>query len=263
MGHPRAHRLFSTNLPIIGREVRAVLPRVGPHLSATDLALAGVRGLAEAAQSYEPLHEGGFVRHATSVVRCALVDTIRAALAERGAGVPRPTRVREVATALAVQLGRSATVTEVVQVLPRPEPSSDLGLPARVRMLEAHDRILAARQQAADSCETLRGVQERACRIDPRTRYILEQTYRRDRPSVDLSDELELTPARVEELRLEGLRAFAGQDIHIPSESANVRTTPAARVVGLDKLANDVVTTQLSFIPTQFAGLGRARPAPR
>src|ERR1017187_2045609 len=71
-------QLVRSHLPVVNYVVSEIAGRIPRHVCRTDLVSAGMAGLAQAAKSYQPDRGVSFQRFASSRIRGAILDELRA-----------------------------------------------------------------------------------------------------------------------------------------------------------------------------------------
>ncbi|SDX08949.1 RNA polymerase sigma factor FliA [Marinobacter mobilis] len=113
----QAHQLVESHAPLVKKIALHLLARLPDSVQLDDLMQAGMIGLLEAAQKYQPTKGASFETYAGIRIRGAIVDEIR-----KGDWVPRSVhrnarRVSEAIRAIESRMGREAQDVEVAEEL--------------------------------------------------------------------------------------------------------------------------------------------------
>ncbi|MDO5672864.1 MAG: sigma-70 family RNA polymerase sigma factor [Actinomycetaceae bacterium] len=208
--------LIVDNLPLVGYHVSEMLRRVPSHVQREDLAAAGSLALVQAAHSFDPSQGVPFHKYAAFRVRGAMVDELRGMdWASRGVR-QRAKQLEEVQQTLMASSGRVPT---------REELASALG--CDVAQVEAIQHDVNRKILSIDGSEEYTAIQivdpemgpedrvltdERqlylhaaVAALPERLRYVVQETYFKDRQVSELAEELDVTQSRVSQLRSEAL----------------------------------------------------------
>lgn len=206
-------------MPLVGRCVRRMASRVPRHVGQDDLMSAGLLGLTQAAQSWDPARGVSFEHFGRRRIEGALLDELRSRdwasrSARRGsrrlhlvtdgltARLGRDPRMAEVAEELGVTVdevarlrehGRRATVLPLEAVAPGGSDG-----PADEPSTDPVDELLAR--------EMRRGLRDAVHTLPERLRRVVVEYFFEDRPMKDIAEDLGVTVSRVSQLRSEALK---------------------------------------------------------
>lgn len=210
--------LVREHLALVGHAVRSAMSRVPGHVSRDDLASAGMLALVLAAQRYDESQGVPFPAYASTRIRGAILDELRAMDWASRSVRRRAREVEDVRGRLAGELGRPVTDTEVAQALGigSDELSShqaDLSraMVASLSEMQAGgmDLLLPSRGPAPDEVlehrERLAYLQDAVSTLPERLRIVVEGHFFNDRPMTEIAEELGVTQSRVSQLRGEAL----------------------------------------------------------
>ncbi|MFD1505468.1 sigma-70 family RNA polymerase sigma factor [Georgenia yuyongxinii] len=215
-GRQEQDELIVENLPLVGYHVSEMIRRVPAHVQRDELAAAGSLALVQAARAFNPELGVPFGRYAAVRVRGAIVDELRGMdWASRGAR-HRARRLAETSEQLTAALGRTPTREELAEAL-----GVDVAEVEATRG-DAERRVLSIDADGAAAAESLTagglGPEERLL-VDEKLRYlsagvselpdrlrlVVEELFFRDRPVVELAEELGVTQSRISQLRTQAL----------------------------------------------------------
>lgn len=195
-------------LPMVERLARKLARRLPAHIEVADLVGAGVLGLMEALQRYEPAREVSFASYAAFRVRGAMLDELRRRdLMARDAR--RETKqIQGVITALRAQLGRSPEDQEVAEAL-----GSELGsflrrleklAPVQIYSLEDEDIDVRLHSPCAFEEVNKTQLKKRLVtalgRLGERTQRVLHLYYQEDLTLREIGEVLEISESRVSQI---------------------------------------------------------------
>ncbi|WP_333810885.1 sigma-70 family RNA polymerase sigma factor [Timonella senegalensis] len=222
--------LVETHMHVVGYHVTEMLQRVPPQVTRDELASAGYLALVQTALSYDESSGVPFPRYAAIRIKGALVDELRSMdWVSRGAR----RKIREYAKTVEVMtanLGRAPSRDEIAASLGIVTSEVDAirdTAETKVLSYDAYDGSLAISVPAnAPTPEAEVLMSERmlylrsAIEVLPeRLRYVVEETYFRDRMVTDLAEELGLTQSRVSQLRAEAIALLRdGLNNHLAPE---------------------------------------------
>ncbi len=109
--------LVRSHLPLVNYMVSEIAGRIPRHVCRTDLVSAGMAGLAQAAKSYQPDRGVTFQRFASSRIRGAILDELRARDWASRSVRAKARDLAQVTDKLTAKLGRQPTPVEVAAVM--------------------------------------------------------------------------------------------------------------------------------------------------
>jgi RNA polymerase sigma factor FliA len=211
--------LVRENLPLVGYLVSEMLGRVPAHVSRDDLTSAGLTALVQAAQSFDVARGVPFGRFASTRIRGAIIDELRAcdwasrsvrakarrrdqAVDELAAALGRTPTTAELAEYLGVSVGEIDAVEEDVQravvlsIHGFADPSSlDELVPAGD--VSPDERLVAA--------ERIGYLHDAIAELPERLRVVVVGYFFDERSMADIAEELGVTESRVSQMRAEAL----------------------------------------------------------
>jgi len=110
-------QLVRTHLPLVNYMVSEIAGRIPRHVCRTDLVSAGMAGLAQAAKSYQPERGVSFPRFASSRIRGAILDELRARDWASRSVRAKARELAQVTDQLTSKLGRQASTAEVAAAM--------------------------------------------------------------------------------------------------------------------------------------------------
>lgn len=213
--HP-TNALVVENMALVGYHVNAMLARVPSYVSRADLASAGAFALVKAARVYDESTGVPFARYASLRIKGALIDELRGMdWVSRGAR-RRAREVTEVSDQLTGTLGRTPTRTELAAAMGSSVEDVDTArgdAEVRVLSMEGFDGSIAetvvSREPGPEDSvlvdERLAYLRAGVESLPERLRHVVEELFFRDRPVVELAEELGVTQSRISQLRTEAL----------------------------------------------------------
>lgn len=222
--------LVIAHLDVARRIALRVARRVPDWISIDDLVAAGMMGLAEAANRYDPSRGEPFVAFAEKRIRGAVLDELR-----RGDIMPRRvrTKARQVGKAIRLleqKLGRAPEDEEVAAELDVPveEYRDNLSQLSHVALVEVTPEIarsdaystndeVSPRAQTERS-EMLRLIQDGLKRLGGRDALLLSLYYNEQFTYSEIGDLLEVSESRVCQLHSRALTRLR-LEIHEPQEA--------------------------------------------
>ncbi len=117
-GDPEARaELLSQHLGLVHHTVRQIAARVGDSVAFEDLVGAGMLGLVQAFEGFNPDRGAVFSTYATTRIRGAVLDELRAADWRPRSVRTRARNLREKSAEISRETGRAATPNEVAEAL--------------------------------------------------------------------------------------------------------------------------------------------------
>lgn len=237
--------LVKANIPLVHYAVAEIAAKIPRHVSRDDLVSAAMAGLAQAARNFDVERGIAFDRYASTRIRGALLDELRAcdwasrsvrsrarqvqsAVEELQASFGRSPTNTEIAKHLGTELSTVEAVTEDVhravvlnydsmvadggaeEILPSDQRSPDAILIERERQSYLHDAIDV---------------------LPDRLRHVVEGYFFQERPMKELADELGVTESRVSQMRAEALELLKdGMNSQLDPEIIVDENRPTQRI---------------------------------
>ncbi|MCY1143368.1 sigma-70 family RNA polymerase sigma factor [Actinoplanes sp. Pm04-4] len=210
--------LVRENMALVGHMVREMLFKVPPHVHRDDLASAGYAALVTAAKAFDPTRGIPFGKFAAMRVRGALLDELRGLDWASRSVRARARRAEQARQELTAQLGRTPTDTELAELL-----GVAVGELASVQDDVQRAAVLslqgfqagAAEEMVAEPAlnpeemllhrERIGYLHDAVAVLPERLRFVVEESYLRERPLAEVAAALEVTESRVSQLRTEAL----------------------------------------------------------
>jgi RNA polymerase sigma factor FliA len=243
-----------------------MLFKVPPHVHRDDLASAGYAALVTAAQAYDPARGVPFGKFAAMRVRGALLDELRGLDWASRSVRARARRAEQARQELTARLGRTPTDTELAQLL-----GVAVGELATVQDDVQRAAVLSLQGFAAGAAEEMvtetalnpeemllhrerLGYLHDAVAVLPeRLRFVVEESYLRERPLAEVAAALDVTESRVSQLRTEALALLKdGLTTHLEQQEATAakdgvvarrRALYAAKIAARTTLASRLALT--------------------
>ncbi|WP_127500891.1 sigma-70 family RNA polymerase sigma factor [Actinoplanes solisilvae] len=227
--------LIRDNMALVGHMVREMLFKVPPHVHRDDLASAGYAALVTAAQAYDPSRGVPFGRFAAQRVRGALLDELRGLDWASRSVRARARRAEQARQELSARLGRTPTDTELAELL-----GVAVGELAGVQDDVQRAAVLSLQGFAAGADDLVTdgslnpeemllhrervGYLHDAVAVLPeRLRFVVEESYLRERPLAEVAAALDVTESRVSQLRTEALALLKdGLSTHLDQRGPTV-----------------------------------------
>ncbi len=208
-GRPTRDLLVLHYRPLVAAVVRRTTRRLPAHVEPADLVQAGVLGLIEAIERYDPCRCPRFEGYAAARIRGAVLDELRAQ-----DWVPRAVRLRARETArarehLTVRLRRTTTEREVAEVLQVGPRELNAAAPARLLSIEllregayggAVDAVADGDADPAAGAlerETRRQLWHAVAQLGERDRLVLRLYYLERRTLAEIGRMLGVTESRI------------------------------------------------------------------
>lgn len=258
--------LIRDNMPLVGHMVREMLFKVPPHVHRDDLASAGYAALVTAARAYDPERGIPFARFAAARVRGALLDELRGMDWASRSVRARARRADVARQELTAKLGRTPTGTELAELL-----GVGVGELATVEEDVQRAAVLslqgfatgAAEDMVTDAAlnpeemllhrERIGYLHDAVAVLPERLRFVVEESFLRERPLADVAAELGVTESRVSQLRTEALALLKdGLSRHMEERDAATakdgcvarrRAAYAAQIAGRSTMATRLAVT--------------------
>ncbi|GLY95866.1 sigma-70 family RNA polymerase sigma factor [Actinoplanes sp. NBRC 103695] len=236
--------LIRQHMPLVGHLVRDMLTRIPNHIHRDDLTSAGLHALVTAARGWDPDRGIPFHRFATTRIRGAILDELRAL-----DWATRSVRTKARATDstrqhLTCTLGRTPTPEELAQALGT--TTTDLNQTdtdvqrATVLSLQGFtttsaDDLVTERTPGPEDMLLRReqiGYLHHAIESLPeRLRVVITEYFLNERPMADIAEDLGVTESRISQLRAEALSLLKdGMNTHLDPDLAPVPDNPESIV---------------------------------
>jgi RNA polymerase sigma factor for flagellar operon FliA len=210
--------LIRQHMPLVGHLVRDMLTRIPNHIHRDDLTSAGLHALVTAARGWDPERGIPFHRFATTRIRGAMMDELRAL-----DWATRSVRTKARATDSTRQhltgtLGRTPTPEELAQALGTTttdlhQTDNDVQR-ATVLSLQgfttssADDMVSEPAPGPEDMLlrrEQIGYLHHAIGSLPERLRYVITEYFLSERPMADIAEDLGVTESRISQLRAEAL----------------------------------------------------------
>ena len=232
--------IIRAHMPLVGHLVRDMLTRIPNHIHRDDLTSAGLHALVTAARSWDPDRGIPFHRFATTRIRGAILDELRAL-----DWATRSVRTKARATdatrqSLTTALGRTPTTEELAQALGTTttdlqQVDNDVQR-ATVLSLQGFttssaDDLVTERTPGPEDMlvrrEQIGYLHHAIASLPERLRTVVTEYFLRERPMADIAADLGVTESRVSQLRAEALSLLKdGMNTHLDPDLAPVPDNP-------------------------------------
>ena len=232
--------LIRQHMPLVGHLVRDMLTRIPNHIHRDDLTSAGLHALVTAARGWDPERGIPFHRFATTRIRGAMMDELRAL-----DWATRSVRTKARATDSTRQhltgtLGRTPTPEELAQALGTTttdlhQTDNDVQR-ATVLSLQgfttssADDMVSEPTPGPEDMLlrrEQIGYLHHAIGSLPERLRYVITEYFLSDRPMADIAEDLGVTESRISQLRAEALSLLKdGMNTHLDPDLAPAPENP-------------------------------------
>ena len=227
-------QLIRQHMPLVGHLVRDMLTRIPNHIHRDDLTSAGLHALVTAARGWDPERGIPFHRFASTRIRGAMMDELRAL-----DWATRSVRTKARATDSTRQhltgtLGRTPTPEELAQALGTTttdlhQTDNDVQR-ATVLSLQgfttssADDMVSEPAPGPEDMLlrrEQIGYLHHAIGSLPERLRYVITEYFLNERPMADIAEDLGVTESRISQLRAEALSLLKdGLNTHLDPELA-------------------------------------------
>jgi RNA polymerase sigma factor for flagellar operon FliA len=268
--------LIRENMPLVGHMVREMLFKVPAHVHRDDLASAGYAALVTAAQAYDAARGIPFGRFAAVRVRGALLDELRGMDWASRSVRARARRADVARQELTARLGRTPTPTELAELLGVAVSElanvEDDVQRAAVLSLQgftagaAEDMVVENSMNPEETLlhrERIGYLHDAVTVLPERLRYVVEASFLRERPLVEVAAELGVTESRVSQLRTEALALLKdGLTTHMEQRDtgrakdgcvARRRAAYAAQIAGRSTMATRLAVTDAQGEKVRYA----------
>ncbi|MCO8269638.1 sigma-70 family RNA polymerase sigma factor [Actinoplanes sp. TRM 88003] len=226
--------LVRDNMALVGHMVREMLFKVPPHVHRDDLASAGYAALVTAARAFDPQRGIPFGKFAAMRVRGALLDELRGLDWASRSVRARARRAEQARQELTARLGRTPTETELAELLgvAVSELSTVQDDVQRAAVLSLQGFAAGtAEEMVAETAlnpeemllhrERIGYLHDAVAVLPERLRFVVEESYLRERPLSEVAAQLEVTESRVSQLRTEALALLKdGLSTHLEQQKA-------------------------------------------
>lgn len=236
--------IIRTHMPLVGHLVRDMLSRIPNHIHRDDLTSAGLHALVTAARGWDPQRGIPFHRFASTRIRGAILDELRAL-----DWATRSVRTKARATdstrqALTTTLGRTPTADELAQALGTTttdlkQTDTDVQR-ATVLSLQgfttssADDLVTEKTPGPEDMLlrrEQIGYLHHAISSLPERLQVVITEYFLYERQMADIAADLGVTESRVSQLRAEALSLLKdGLNTHLNPELAPVPDNPGSIV---------------------------------
>jgi RNA polymerase sigma factor for flagellar operon FliA len=237
--------LVQQYLPLVQHAVSSISARVPRHVAWDDLVSAGMLGLAEAARSFDATRGVPFDAFAMTRIRGALLDELRSLDWASRSVRTKARLVEERSNALAVELGRQPSTSELATHLGVATNEVQRIVEDVHRAVLVHYDAVAAANEAEDMLPAETAVPEdllvererrgylRAAveNLPERLRFVVEGYFFGERLMQDIADELGVTESRVSQMRAEALVLLRdGMNTQLDPDLVPAEDRPESRV---------------------------------
>jgi RNA polymerase sigma factor for flagellar operon FliA len=232
--------LIRTHMPLVGHLVRDMLTRIPNHIHRDDLTSAGLHALVTAARGWDPDRGIPFHRFASTRIRGAILDELRAL-----DWATRSVRTKARATdttrqQLTTTLGRTPSSEELAQALGTTKDElkqTDTDVQrATVLSLQGFttssaDDLVTEKNPGPEDMLLRReqiGYLHHAIKSLPeRLQTVITEYFLHERPMADIAEDLGVTESRISQLRAEALSLLKdGLNTHLNPDLAPVPDNP-------------------------------------
>ena len=232
--------LIRSHMPLVGHLVRDMLSRIPNHIHRDDLTSAGLHALVTAARGWDPTRGIPFHRFASTRIRGAILDELRAL-----DWATRSVRTKARATdstrqQLTTTLGRTPSNEELAQALGT--TTTDLKRTdtdvqrATVLSLQGFttssaDDLVTERTPGPEDMllrrEQIGYLHHAIASLPQRLQVVITEYFLLERPMADIAADLGVTESRISQLRAEALSLLKdGLNTHLDPEMAPVPENP-------------------------------------
>jgi RNA polymerase sigma factor for flagellar operon FliA len=210
--------LIRQHMPLVGHLVRDMLTRIPNHIHRDDLTSAGLHALVTAARGWDPDRGIPFHRFATTRIRGAILDELRA-LDWATRSVRTKARASDATRQnLTTALGRTPTTTELAQALGTTrndlqQTDNDVQR-ATVLSLQGFatssaDNLVTEPTPGPEDMlvrrEQIGYLHHAISSLPDRLQTVITEYFLRERPMADIAADLGVTESRISQLRAEAL----------------------------------------------------------
>lgn len=236
--------LIRQHMPLVGHLVRDMLTRIPNHIHRDDLTSAGLHALVTAARAWDPNRGIPFHRFATTRIRGAILDELRAL-----DWATRSVRTKARATdatrqELTTTLGRTPTPEELAQALGTTttdlhQTDNDVQR-ATVLSLQGFatasaDDLVTERNPGPEDMlvrrEQIGYLHHAIASLPERMQLVITEYFLNERPMADIAADLGVTESRISQLRAEALSLLKdGLNTHLDPDLAPTPENPESIV---------------------------------
>jgi RNA polymerase sigma factor FliA len=226
--------LIRAHMPLVGHLVRDMLTRIPNHIHRDDLTSAGLHALVTAARGWDPDRGIPFHRFATTRIRGAILDELRA-LDWATRSVRTKARATDATRAhLTTTLGRTPTAEELAQALGTTttdlhQTDNDVQR-ATVLSLQGFttasaDDLVTERAPGPEDMllrrEQIGYLHHAIASLPERLQLVITEYFLNERPMADIAADLGVTESRISQLRAEALSLLKdGLNTHLDPDLA-------------------------------------------
>jgi RNA polymerase sigma factor for flagellar operon FliA len=238
-------RLVTENLPLVGYLVNELVVRLPGHVSRDDLSSAGMTALLQAARAYDPERGVPFNRYASTRIRGAMLDELRAQ-DWAGRSVRQKARERDNAAAqLEATLGRPATRDELAEYMgvdPSALDSTEHDVHRSVVLslqgfgdVDVVEAVIPAQRESPEDVilkrEQVGYLHSAVAALPEKLRTVIAGYFFEGRTTAEIAAELRVGESRISQLRSEALLLLRdGMNSQLAPEMLPEETRPGGCV---------------------------------
>jgi RNA polymerase sigma factor for flagellar operon FliA len=237
--------LVRQHLPLVGYAVSDLCRRLPAHVRRDELVSAGMAALAMAARSFDGERGVPFGRYASRRISGALLDELRSHDWASRSVRRRAREQEELASQLALRLGREATPTEVATAMGIAVDELEANQHDVHRsvvlsfqaVVDANglDSVLPSREPSPDQVlldrEREAYLRDAVALLPERLRTVVVGVFFEERPMQEIADELGVTESRISQMRSEALALLKdGLIANLSPEALPAEERPDGRV---------------------------------
>jgi RNA polymerase sigma factor for flagellar operon FliA len=237
--------LVRQHLPLVGYAVSDLCRRLPAHVRRDELVSAGMAALAMAARSFDGERGVPFGRYASRRISGALLDELRSHDWASRSVRRRAREQEELASQLAVRLGREATPAEVATAMGIAVDELEANQHDVHRsvvlsfqaVIDANglDSVLPSREPSPDQVlldrEREAYLRDAVALLPERLRTVVVGVFFEERPMQDIADELGVTESRISQMRSEAMALLKdGLTANLSPEALPAEERPDGRV---------------------------------
>ncbi len=232
--------LIRAHMPLVGHLVRDMLTRIPNHIHRDDLTSAGLHALVTAARSWDPTRGIPFHRFASTRIRGAILDELRALDWATRSVRSRARTTDATRQSLTTALGRVPTTEELAQALGTTttelhQTDNDVQR-ATVLSLQGFatsnaDDLVSEPTPGPEEMllrrEQIGYLHHAIASLPERLRYVITEYFLNERPMADIAADLGVTESRISQLRAEALSLLKdGLNTHLDPDLAPTPENP-------------------------------------
>ncbi len=232
--------LIRAHMPLVGHLVRDMLTRIPNHIHRDDLTSAGLHALVTAARSWDPTRGIPFHRFASTRIRGAILDELRALDWATRSVRSRARTTDTTRQSLITALGRIPTTEELAQALGTTttelhQTDNDVQR-ATVLSLQGFstssaDDLVTERTPGPEEMllrrEQIGYLHHAIASLPDRLQLVITEYFLNERPMADIAADLGVTESRISQLRAEALSLLKdGLNTHLDPDLAPTPENP-------------------------------------